>query len=185
MGASRSSNPRPINKMRKKISLNDPKRIARYLFNASLAYLARRSASSARMTRLLKMKLARRAPEADAGLIPPVIARLAALGLINDRAYANMKAHSLRRCGGSTSIIKARLRRDGLDTEIILAALKETAEDTEAAIIRARRKRLGAYASPPRPANDRRDLAAMMRAGFSYDTARNALEAPPPDPDSF
>jgi len=45
-----------------------------------------------------------------------------------------------------------------------------------AAITYAKRKKLGHWRKKPQ--NDRKELAAMGRAGFSYKIARQALEEP-------
>ena len=62
-------------------------------------------------------------------------------------------------------------------------ALTDEAPDPElhAAIKLARRRRLGPYADPDkRDENRDKHLAAMARAGFSYDMARRIIECEDP-----
>ncbi len=76
----------------------------------------------------------------------------------------------------------------GLPTDDIDAALAglltETGENTDfaAAVNLARRRRLGVYRSCSAHADMReKDLAALARAGFSYDIARRIVEAETPE----
>ncbi|WP_237051305.1 regulatory protein RecX [Magnetospirillum sp. ME-1] len=115
-----------------------------------------------------------------ASLVEAVIAKLAGLGYLNDAAYADIKVRTLRRKGASTRLIQAALSAKGVEAETVAAALSEQEPDSElaAAFTLARRRRLGPYRAADKRAEFRaKDLAALGRAGFSWETARAVIEA--------
>ncbi|EME67962.1 hypothetical protein H261_20869 [Paramagnetospirillum caucaseum] len=163
-----------------------PKITPSYLENAALHYLERYSSSRANLRRVLLRKVDRSlahwgGERADAiPLVEAVIAKLAGLGYLDDAAYAGIKVRGLRRKGASARLIAATLAAKGVETETAAAALAGQEPDSElqAAFTLARRRRLGPY----RPADKRaefraKDLAALGRAGFSWETARAVVEA--------
>lgn len=166
---------------------------AKYLENAALYYLQRFSSSAENLRRVLMQKVERsaRAHGTDraegAAWIEALIARFTKAGLLDDALYAETRAQSLRRRGASARLINLSLRQKGVEDEAIdaaLAAADEAEEDPEtaAAARLARKRRLG----PWRPAETRRDnrekdLAALARAGFSYDVALAVIDAESPD----
>lgn len=163
---------------------------ARYLENAALYYLQRFASSSANLRRVLMRKVDRSArfhgtdPGEGAALVDALIARFEKSGLLDDRTYAEARVRSLRRRGDSARLIRAKLAAKGLDGETIEAALaacaEEDAGDPElaAAAALARRRRLGPYRNArARKTMREKDLAALARAGFSYDVARRVVEA--------
>jgi len=103
--------------------------------------------------------------------------------LLDDTAYARGRANSLHRSGASRRKIAGMLRQKGVgrdDTDAALAALADEYEDSDmvAACNYARRRRLGPYRLPEaREERRERDLAALARAGFGYDTARRVVDA--------
>lgn len=165
------------------------KATAKHLENVALWYLQRFAASADSLRRVLMRRVEKsaRAHETDraegAEFIEDIVARFRRSGLLDDRLYAQGRTISLHRRGVSTQGIRARLRAKGVETEDIEAALlalrDETAEpDLAAAIAYARRRRIG----PWRKHGDReemrqRDLAALARQGFDYDTARRVIGA--------
>ncbi|MFC6656452.1 regulatory protein RecX [Roseibium salinum] len=112
-------------------------------------------------------------------MIDAVLEKCSKAGFLDDQAYAETKTRSLRRRGGSQRKIEAQLTAKGVDRAIIESALRQDEQtDLSAAHIFARRRRLGPY----RSADDRherrdKDLAAMCRAGFSYEVARQVIDA--------
>jgi regulatory protein len=164
--------------------LRTPKRITRaYLEHAALAYLERFSSSAENLRRVLMRKVERSCrhhdedPSAFAGLVGEVVERCARNGLVDDRRYAEGRIASLRRRGGSTRAIAARLGRKGVERDVIEAALAAEGTDDEAAAQAfARRRRLGPYRTGDRAAYREKDLAALARAGFAYATARAVVD---------
>lgn len=168
----------------------------RYLRTWALHYLERYASSTAHLRRLLVRKVARSAAahgtdEAE-GLraVEALIAELLRLGLLDDAAYAEARARSLHRRGQSLRAIRAALAQRGVAAETIegaLAALAEqaTEPDLAAALAYARRRRIGPYRAGAAAAANaelrERELAALGRRGFSYETARRVVEAASPE----
>ena len=170
-----------------------PRKISRqYLENAALYYLQRYATSSENFRRVLTRKIIRSCTfhKVDAEpffpIIEEMIVRYERAGLLNDKGFAEAKVSSLRRQGQSKKAILAKLQAKGLGRDDIDGALE--AIDTErsgdddpemaAALTFARKKRLGRWRKGPAPDIKQRqkELAAMGRAGFSYEVARAALD---------
>ncbi len=136
--------------------------------------------------------------------VKDLIKRYRASGLLDDTVFARARAASLHRRGNSARQIRGKLRQKGVadeDIETALAALQQEAgtgpspdrekqqeagdggkaggaEDIElaAALIYAKRRRFGRFAGKkPPPEQRQKQLAALARAGFSYDIARQVL----------
>lgn len=157
------------------------------LERTALGYLDRFETSAANLKAVL-LRTARRGydtdPETASRLIDALIARYESSGLVDDRRFAASLASSLRRRGASRRAVEQKLFARRVKPAAIAFALdamdRDGDADGELAAARAfaRRRRLG----PHRPEADReahraRDFSAMARAGFSFDTARIALEA--------
>ena len=159
---------------------------------AALHYLERFAASAEALRRVLlrRVEHAARLRGEDAAegraMVDALIARYLASGLLDDRRYAEAKGRSILRQGGSIRAIRCRLAAKGVAPETIEAALGDLRDeqagsidelDLAAAVALARRRRLGPY----RPADQRvsardRDLAALGRAGFSWEIARRVID---------
>ena len=167
------------------------KATARYLENAALYYLSRYATSVENLRRVMMRKVRRSAqhhgtdPEDGAALIEAMIGRFLGSGLLDDWAYARTRADSLHRRGNSARVIRGKLKQKGVDDDVITAALDGRGEDTEdgedpeltAAVTLAKRRRLGPFAAQ-KPSDETREkhLAALARAGFSYDVARRVID---------
>lgn len=161
----------------------------KYLENAALFYLQRFATSAENLRRVLMRKVERSArfhgtdPAEGAQWVEALIARFVASQLLDDALYAESRAQSLRRRGASGRTIQLSLRQKGVEGEIIdaaLAAADEAEEKPEraAAARLARKRRLGPYRPPEaRREHRERDLAALARAGFSYDVALAVIDA--------
>jgi regulatory protein len=148
---------------------------AQYLENAALYYLQRFTSSSANLR------------QEGAAMVEALIGRYLRSGLLDDKAYAEVKAASLHRGGTSTRGIRGKLAMKGLEADHIDAALKtvdeETPGDTElaAAVAFAHRRRLGPFRTAGRVEHRDKDLAALGRVGFSYQMAKRVVDAEDPD----
>jgi regulatory protein len=96
-----------------------------------------------------------------------------------------MKARSLFRSGRSGRAIGAYLAARGVSSEAIGEALESRADeeeegvepDLEAALRFARKKRLGRFRPEEQRADKReRDMAALGRAGFSWNIAKTVVD---------
>ena len=172
---------------------------AAYLERAALHYLGRFSSTEANLRKVLERKVRRRnedgaAPsEEQAGWIRDVVAKCVRYGYLNDEAYAEARAESLLRKGKPTRQIVQDLRFKGVSADVAQETVSQLgdeeadiAADRQAAAAYARRRRFGPYRRQDREREDRREkeIASMMRAGFSYgltvqtlDASRDELEA--------
>jgi regulatory protein len=168
-----------------------PRKVSpRYLENAALHYLKRYAATLNQLKRVLVRKVDRSlqfhgGDRAEAlGWVDALLARLVRSGLLDDEAYAGMKAHSLRSSGRSARMIAQKLRMKGVAADLVARKLADaTAElsEEEAARIWARKKRLGPFRTQAqtRQENRRKDLAALARAGFSFGVAKKVIDSVP------
>ncbi|GAB4573679.1 MAG: hypothetical protein Tsb008_08760 [Rhodothalassiaceae bacterium] len=158
----------------------------------ALHYLARFAASEERLRRLLADRIARRndghrPPDREqAAWIEEIVAKCRRLGLIDDAAYALMRARGRLARGMAPARIRADLRARGVadaDVEAAFVRLMEEAGEThpldaEAALRFARRRHFGPWRRVE-ASTDRlkREIAAFARAGFSYGLARRIVSA--------
>lgn len=145
---------------------------------AALRHVERFQTTRARLVRLLEAKLRQRGWD---GATPPdpagLAERLAALGYIDEAAFAQARARGGAARGQGARRIGARLAADGIDADARHAALSD--HDALAAAIRhARRRRLGPFGPPPadRAARERQ-VASLVRAGHAPNLARAIIAA--------
>lgn len=167
-----------------------PKKVTpQHLENVALHYLARFATSAENLRRVLmrrvEMSARHHGTDAEDGArwVDDLIRRYQGAGLLDDAAYAEARAADMLRRGVPLKGIRFRLSRKGIAGAEIDKALGVLAEDAPepdlaAAVALARRRRLGPFAPPAARAERRgRDLAALARAGFDYDTARRVIDA--------
>ncbi len=170
------------------------------LERVALHYLERYAASEAMVRQVLLRRVDRAVaagltePAAGQAAVADVIGKLHRLGYLDDAAFARMRAGSLSRRGKSPRAVRETLRQKGIDPDMIEGALDDLGQDIgggegdlalAAAIALARRRRLGPYRTPraegakqETPEQRRnRDLAALARAGFSFDIARQVIDS--------
>lgn len=152
-----------------------------YLRNSSLYYLQRHPSSVSHFLEVMdrKMKRSLRAhPEQD---IEPfkvfirekLVPEFTRAGFLNDDLYAAALAGSLRRKGLPQRAIQMRLKMKGVEAP----DAPEGHNDLGAAFIFAKRKKLGPFSARER--DPQKDLAALARAGFSYEICKTVLETAP------
>lgn len=161
-----------------------PRPVSReWLFRAAAYYLERYSSSSGNLRRVLQRKVLKRTRERgeEPGgfdtLVDETVAHFVELRLLDDKAYAEARVATLRRKGTSLGRTRMKLIEKGVDAETAQAALglDETPE-AEAAQRLVRRRRLGPYRLRERAERRDRDIAAVMRAGFSFRDAAAAVD---------
>ncbi len=152
--------------------------------NITLFYLSRFESSSGKVRTMLHRRLqkARLAgqdipPEASTW-IENTIRHMRDLGYLNDRRYAESQIRHLSRQGKSTRFIAQKLGDAGIDDDTIRTLLSESdTSDLDRARRFVARKKIGHYRPTDiRAAYHTKDLAALARAGFSYDIAMTALK---------
>ncbi len=165
--------------MKQKIPLN-----AEALRQLALTYVGRYATSQARLEAYLARKLREHGWDGEGtggGAIAQIAQTMVRLRFVDDRAYAEMKSDSLVRRGYGPRRVRHALGAAGIGEEDAQSALEAASESAEqAALAFARRRRLGPFARQPEDLRQReRALAAMIRAGHDYATARRILDLPP------
>ncbi len=161
------------------------------LHQAALNYLARYASTEAGLRRFLSRRIDRWAQaQADRdsaaavvaaarAAIAGVVAAMVRAGAVNDAGFAEGRARSLVRSGRSRRAIQVRLLAKGIGPELARSAAgADAATELTAALILARRRRIGPYRAvePQDPAAAwRKELGLLARAGFARDTAERAL----------
>lgn len=155
------------------------------LTRSAVHYLERYSSSQNNLRKVLERRVLKACrhhgldPAAFSEMIDKVLKKCVDSGLVNDRTYAETKTASLRRRGGSRRKIEAQLAQKGVDRDTIRSVLDDGAgTEEEAAESYARRRRLGPFRNAAdRAARREKDLAAMCRAGFSFDIAVRVIDS--------
>ncbi len=153
----------------------------------ALRYVERFATTRGRLTDYLMRKIRERGWDggASAALAEPgeLAQRMADLGYIDDRAFAEHRAAAMQRRGLGGRRVAGAFREAGIDegdAESVAPAIADRA--VESALAYARRKRIGPYGSGE---GDRKlhekQLAGMLRAGHRFDLARKIVAAPPSD----
>ena len=155
---------------------------AQKIYNRALFYLQRYSATEKHLATILNQQLQRKARKGE--VIPPeaaqwveaTVQKCVTLGLVNDRTFAESRINTLRRQGRSASYIKQHLTLKGVSRDLVATLFGEPdAEDERAAASRfVERRRLGRDTSAEAR---QKDLAKLMRAGFDYRIAKEALDS--------
>ena len=149
----------------------------------ALRYVERFATTRGRLAQYLARKIYERGW--DGPIVDPasVAERLAALGYIDDRAFADAKARSMGRRGLGARRIVGALRSYGVgaeETEQIAPDLAKHA--AEAALALARRRHIGPFAIEPADrAGRERQLGIMLRAGHDLTLARRIVQMRPGD----
>lgn len=141
----------------------------------ALGYVARFATTRAKLEAYLKRKL-KDAEHTDLmPHVPEIAASMVDLGYVDDAAFARSRSASLARRGYGPARVRMALRVAGIDKGIA----DERADDVDslaAALAFARKRRLGPFAKAAlSPDQERRALAAMIRAGHEYGIARTVL----------
>lgn len=159
------------------------------LEQAALRYVGRFATTRARLAAYLDRKLRERGWAGTGD--PPVeqlVERMAALGYVDDRAFAAARAASLGRRGYGERRVREALRAAGIGEEDGAdAAAAARAQAWQSALRFAERRRIGPFAAQAADRAAREKLlAAMLRAGHPLALARPLVEARPgeiPEPD--
>lgn len=159
------------------------------LHDAALTYLSRYAATEASLRRVLERRVERWARAANGSddavaaakrAVGEVVARLAAVGAVNDSTFAESRARSLARAGRSRRVIAAALLAKGVAADTARDALPPEEAELVSALALARRRRIGPFRTGDAPdaAGRHRELGMLARAGFPQPVARRALAMP-------
>jgi regulatory protein len=149
----------------------------------ALHYVGRYATTRAKLRSYLLRKIRERGWEGPQADIEGLVGRLAELGYVDDRAFAEARGAAYQRRGYGERRLDQALKAAGIeaaDSETARAAARETA--LEAALRFARRKRIGPFAAAELDRDARQKaFAAMLRAGHPVDVARRVVNASPGD----
>ena len=149
----------------------------------ALRYVERFATTRGKLADYLRRKVRERGWDGAPAEPDAIAARMAELGYVDDRAWAEAKAAALGRHGLGARRVSGALQAARVDEDDRAAVAPDVAaRAVDAALAFARRKRLGpwARAEGDRAARDKA-FAAMMRAGHPTDLARRIVALPPGD----
>ena len=148
----------------------------------ALAYVGRFATTRAKLRSYLQRKIRERGWDGSAPAnIDAIGERCAALGYVDDAAYALSKSRSLTGRGYGLRRVEHSLRTAGVE-ETDGRAARELAEAdcVDSALRFAKRRRLGPFSSQTGDRKTReRAIAAMVRAGHGFGLARAIVDLSP------
>jgi regulatory protein len=161
---------------------------ATLLRDMALAYMARYATSAAKLERYLARKLRERGWDGEGGDgevepdIAGLVARYVAMGYIDDEVFARQRGSSLSRRGYGARRVQQALAEAGVAEAIRHEVTGDEATQRRAALLMARKRRLGPFGPPPadRPVDRavrEKQIATMLRAGHTLDMAREMVNA--------
>ena len=152
------------------------------LEQTALFYAGRYATTRAKLAAYLGRKVRERGwTETGSPPIEALVDRMAALGYVDDRAFAHARAGALTRRGYGARRVGEALRAAGIGEEDSADAREAAAEGAwEAALRFAQRRKIGPYSASEadRPAREKA-YAAMLRAGHPPGLARRIVAARP------
>jgi regulatory protein len=145
----------------------------------ALAYVARFATSAAKLERYLVRKLRERGWEDECEPdLASLVGRYVALGYVDDAAYARAKSGSLLRRGYGPRRVRQALGEAGIAEAIRDETRPGEGAERRAALALARKRGFGPFGSTrPDRAQREKQLAAMLRAGHTLDSAREMVDA--------
>jgi regulatory protein len=153
----------------------------------ALAYVARFATTQGKLRDYLQRKLRERGwdgeGDGDSGPdLERLIGRYVELGYVDDAGWARMKAGSLLRRGYGARRVGEALGHAGLDEALREDVRPDEATERRAALVLARRRRLGPFGAQEadRPLREKH-IGAMLRAGHRLDVARAIIDAETPE----
>ena len=163
----------------------EPKKITKQrLKNIALYYLKRFESSTENLRQVLRRRTndyAYRHPEfvkqEAYDWIEEILTDFERFGYLDDERYAQIKAKDYIAAGKSARYIAGKLKQKGISETKISALLEGMEYDSfEVALHFAKKKKIGPFRDEAKREDYRqKDLMALVRAGFDYDTACRVL----------
>ncbi|MCF8706878.1 regulatory protein RecX [Rhizorhapis sp. SPR117] len=148
----------------------------------ALHYAGRYATSRAKLAAYLARKVRERGwGEEKVPDIQALVERFAALGYVDDAGFASMRAASLTRRGYGARRVEESLRAAGIEEPEREDAHQQVVQEKwRAAEAFARKRRIGPFATELADrAMQQKQIAAFLRAGHDFDTARRFVQAEP------
>lgn len=146
----------------------------------ALAYVARFATTRAKLEAYLARKLRERgwAGEGEPQ-VAALLERFTVAGYVDDAAWARARSGSLLRRGYGARRVTEALGAAGIGEDLRKSLRPGEGALRRAALAMARKRCFGPFgAAPPDRARREKQLAAMLRAGHSLDSARELVDAP-------
>lgn len=140
----------------------------------ALVYVGKYATTRAKLIRYLTRKLRERGAADDTPIDAEAIAdRMVERGYVDDAGFARNRASALLARGFGARRVNDSLRQAGIDREIVSSAVPGDDDTARAAAETYARRRCFGVHGPGAvdPAQARRQLAAMLRAGHDYAVA--------------
>jgi len=153
----------------------------RSLDDLALRYVERFATTRARLAAYLARKIRERGWSGPAADPAAVADRLAELGYIDDRLFAEARARSMARRGLGARRVAQAFRAAGIAEDDASAVAEDVAaRAVDSALALARRKRIGPFAGTAADRVQReKQLAQMIRGGHGFALARRIVEMSP------
>lgn len=165
--------------------VRSPKKITpQRLKNIALYYLKRFDSSVDNLRQVLRRRVSDYAyhnPEWNKSeaydWIEQILVDFEYYGYLDDNRYAEIKVKNYVAAGKSARYIAGKLKQKGIAEAVVEELLEEQDyQPFETALAFAKKKKIGPYREPEKRAEFRqKDLGALVRAGFDYDTALQVL----------
>lgn len=173
-----------VEKVKKK---KEPKKITpQRLKNIALYYLKRFDSSVDNLRQVLCRRVSEYAyyhpewkKEEAFEWIESLLADFERYGYLDDARYSELKVKNYQAAGKSARYIIGKLKQKGIRESDVATILQEQGYDPyEQALHFARKKKIGPFrAEDKRSAYKQKDMAALLRAGFDYDTVLMILDS--------
>ncbi len=148
----------------------------------ALRYVERYATTRAKLALYLRRKIRERGwGDEQAPPVDEIVGRFSELRYVDDALFARMRGEALMRRGYGRRRLDLALRSAGIEAEDAAPALDAAeAGAYEAALAFARRRRIGPFGSGMGDiAKNRKDFAAMARAGHSAELIKKILAMQP------
>ncbi len=170
------THPQPSSSQKRKARPLDPARLE----ELALAYVARFATSAGKLEAYINRKLRERGWDADQ---PPdtaaLVTRFVAAGYIDDEAWARSKSGSLLRRGYGMRRVSQALGAAGIAEDLRESVRAPESDQRRAALALARKRGFGPFGREvPERERRKKQIAAMLRAGHSLDSARQLVNSP-------
>ncbi len=149
------------------------------LHDLALSYVARFATTAAKLERYLVRKLRERGWEGEGEPdVAALVRTFVEKGYVDDAGYARARSADLLRRGYGARRVQQALGQAGVAEELRSEVLPGEYVERRAALRLAKRRRFGPFAdhAPDREKREKQ-IAAMLRAGHSFDHARAVIDA--------
>lgn len=157
------------------------------LKNIGLYYLERFESSVKNLKDVLKRRVDKYAfqnpdfNQKEAYLwVDEIVSEFESLGYLSDERFAELKVRDYLSALKSARYIKTKLKLKGIDEHTVDALIEKEEYDPKAAALKlAQKKHIGPYRTDEekRKENFKKDMAALLRAGFDYDIVSDIMGA--------